>query len=224
MTKIFLLILFLFLVLSFPSLQFVAAQQGVYDPGGRGSRWLNIIGEYGFEREGPANPEVDLVDVIFAILNAVLSFLGIIFLVLVIYGGFVWMFSGGDETKITKARNIIANSVLGVIVILASVGITQLVFDTLNKAAEESGGEEFVLQNISVMDIIVGALNGILSLFGVFFLGLMIYGGYMWMFSGGEEQRLNKARKILVSAAIGAVIVLLSFAFTRWLFGAMGVL
>ena len=79
----------------------------------------------------PRNP----VEIIASIIGVFLSFLGIIFLVLVIYGGFVWMTSGGNEAKVLKAKKILERAVIGLIIIMASYGITVFVFNALKEAA-----------------------------------------------------------------------------------------
>lgn len=45
--------------------------------------------------------------------------LGIIFLVLAIYGGIVWMTAHGNEEQVTKARSIITQAVVGLLITFA---------------------------------------------------------------------------------------------------------
>jgi len=66
---------------------------------------------------------------------------------------------------------------------------------------------------------IVGAA---LSFLGVVFFILMIYGGYMWMFSMGNEQTAAKAKEIIIAAVIGLVIVLMAYAITAYISGTIG--
>lgn len=67
-----------------------------------------------------------------------LSFLGVIAVVLVMYAGFLWMTSGGDEEKINKAKQILKNAVIGLIIILSAWTITFFILksisDNLNPA------------------------------------------------------------------------------------------
>jgi len=51
-----------------------------------------------------------------------------------------------------------------------------------------------------------------LSLLGVIFLVLLIYGGYFWMTARGNEQQVEKAKNTITTALIGLVIVLLAYA------------
>ena len=61
-----------------------------------------------------------------------------------------------------------------------------------------------------------------LSFVGVIFLILMIYGGFMWMSSGGNDEQVKKAQQIIASAAIGLIIILSAYAITQYIGGALG--
>lgn len=61
-----------------------------------------------------------------------LSLVGVIFLVLVIYGGFLWMTAGGTEAQVKKAKDIITAAVIGVVLIAAAYAITNFVFQSLS--------------------------------------------------------------------------------------------
>lgn len=65
------------------------------------------------------------------IINWVLGLLGLIALCLIIYGGFIWMFSRGNEEEIGRAKEIIIGAVIGMVIILASYGIAAYVFNNL---------------------------------------------------------------------------------------------
>lgn len=65
--------------------------------------------------------------IIGVIIGVILSFLGVIFLLLIIYGGFLWMTAAGNEEKVTKAKKIIQNSIVGLIIVIAAYAITVFV-------------------------------------------------------------------------------------------------
>jgi len=73
-------------------------------------------------------------EIIGAIIGTFLSFLGIIFLCLIIYGGFIWMTSRGNEIKVLKAKKIITQAVVGLIIILSAYSITYFVFNAILQA------------------------------------------------------------------------------------------
>ncbi len=87
---------------------------------------LNEVG--GAVNLGSTDPKT----LIIAIINIALSFLSLAALSLIIYGGFVWMTSKGDNQKIDKAKNILKNAAIGLAIILASWGIVTFVISKLS--------------------------------------------------------------------------------------------
>lgn len=66
-------------------------------------------------------------EIIGALIGIALSFVGIIFLCLTIYGGFLWMTSGGNEIKVLKAKKTLRDSIIGLVIILSAYSITRFV-------------------------------------------------------------------------------------------------
>lgn len=62
------------------------------------------------------------------ILGAALSLIGVIFFALMVYGGFLWMTARGDTKQTGEAKEIIINSIIGIIIVAASYVITKYVF------------------------------------------------------------------------------------------------
>ena len=73
----------------------------------------------------------DLDETLGLLINVLLGLLGIIFLVLTIYAGFLWMTAGGDEKKVAKARGIIITAVIGLVILLSAYAISSFVLDQL---------------------------------------------------------------------------------------------
>ncbi len=61
-------------------------------------------------------------------------------------------------------------------------------------------------------------IGTLLSLIGVIFFGLMIYGGFMWMTARGNEEQAKKALDTIIAAVIGLVIILAAYAITNFVF------
>lgn len=80
----------------------------------------------------------DLREGIMAIINVLLGFLGIIAIVIILYGGFVWLTSGGNEDKVGSAKKIITAGVIGLVIIFVSYAIASFVIDQLISATGAS--------------------------------------------------------------------------------------
>jgi len=57
-----------------------------------------------------------------------------------------------------------------------------------------------------------------LSLIGVVFIILMVYGGYNWMTAAGEEEKVRKAKDTIWRAILGLTITIGSYAIWAWIY------
>lgn len=73
------------------------------------------------------------------IIQIILSFLGVITLVLVMYAGFLWMTSNGEEEKVSQAKKILSSSIIGLVIILSSWGIATYIINRLAGATGSLG-------------------------------------------------------------------------------------
>ncbi|MEK7084110.1 MAG: pilin [Patescibacteria group bacterium] len=78
----------------------------------------------------------DVIDIATAIINVALGLLGIIAVVIVLYGGFKWMTAGGNEDGVKDARKIIFAGIIGLGIILAAFAISKFTIAQLSKATE----------------------------------------------------------------------------------------
>lgn len=71
--------------------------------------------------------QTDIVAFAALVVQALLGLLGAIFVILIIYGGITWMTAMGAEDKVSKAKKIIINAVIGLIIVMISYSIAYLV-------------------------------------------------------------------------------------------------
>src|SRR5680860_1150612 len=97
--------------------------------------------DFGIE---PVNDVVNLASgdprtIVGRIINIALSFLGLIVLSLMIYAGFLWMTSGGDEEKVRKAKDILQSAVIGLVITLSAWAIATFIISRLWGATTGTG-------------------------------------------------------------------------------------
>ena len=68
---------------------------------------------------------------VFAIVNIILGFLGIVAIIIILIAGFRWMTSAGNEEKVTSARQMLIAGVIGLAIVLASWAIASFVLGSL---------------------------------------------------------------------------------------------
>ncbi len=77
------------------------------------------------------------------------------------------------------------------------------------------------LGTTDVRVIISRIIRAVLGVVGAIFLVMFVYGGVMWM-TAGESKRIDTAKKTLVNAVIGMVIVAFSYSMVSLIFNLAG--
>ena len=78
-------------------------------------------------------------------------------------------------------------------------------------------GYDINLGNANPLDIAVSIINWGLGILALIAVGIMIYGGFVWMFSRGEEDKIAKGKKVLINGLIGLVIILAAWGIATYL-------
>lgn len=76
---------------------------------------------------GNAGPE----ELVVSVINWVLGFLAIVAVIIIIYGGFIWMTAAGNEEKTEKARKLLIAALIGLLIILAAWGLATYAINNL---------------------------------------------------------------------------------------------
>ncbi|MBL7053811.1 hypothetical protein ISS06_01230 [Patescibacteria group bacterium] len=74
----------------------------------------------------------DLITVIGNVIKIVLSLMGMIAVIFLIVGGFMWMTSAGNEEKIKKAKGLMGASVIGIVIILIAYAAAKFIIIQLS--------------------------------------------------------------------------------------------
>lgn len=73
------------------------------------------------------------------LIRTALGFLGVICLLLVLWAGWLWMTAGGDDKAVGKAKTIMQNAVIGLVIILSAYAISSFIFEQLTAATNYAG-------------------------------------------------------------------------------------
>ena len=98
-----------------------------------------VSGENGL---GLSNQNSDPRQMAVNIVKYLMTFLGIIAVVIILLGGFKWMTAAGNEDKVAEAKKLIIAGCIGLVIILAAFIIVQFVMKVSNQAlnGEDIGG------------------------------------------------------------------------------------
>lgn len=111
----------------------VSLTQGIKNAFGSGSPLADVKTRTGYSDE-------DLGSMSGRIINTALTTVGIIFLLLMVYAGYLWMTARGEEAQITKALGIVKGTIIGLVLVLSAYAITVFVTKGLNPSSNAGGG------------------------------------------------------------------------------------
>ncbi|MBI4089320.1 MAG: hypothetical protein HY424_01275 [Candidatus Levybacteria bacterium] len=90
--------------------------------------WNEIIKGCVYDSGGKDVATLSCIPAIFSnMVNALLTFTGLIALAIFIFGGFKFIHSGGDPKKLEGARNNLIYGILGLLIVLLSFGIINII-------------------------------------------------------------------------------------------------
>jgi len=74
----------------------------------------------------------------------------------------------------------------------------------------------------SVKNVVTLIFNTIITISGVIFLIMLLIGGIQYLTGAGNEETTGKAKKMMIDAIVGLIIVLASWAIGVWILGRLG--
>ena len=79
-----------------------------------------------------------------------------------------------------------------------------------------------IVQTRTFGDLITTMVNYFIGFLGTLAVIAFVYAGVLWVISGGSEEQITKAKKIMTYAALGLVVVLLSYSAVRFITSSAG--
>jgi len=83
---------------------------------------------------GPAEGANQVPTIVGGLIDGVIGLLGLVFVILIVYAGYLYLTAGGEEKKVKKAKSMLSQGVIGMIIILSAYFIADLVLNQLTEA------------------------------------------------------------------------------------------
>jgi len=120
--------------------------------------------------------------------------------------------------NIKKGTSILLSSTLSLMLLLSTGSFfTASATDMFGEGDLTEIGTTTGLGTTSVQGITGNIIKSIIGLFGIVATAFIVYGGILWMTSGGEEEKVKKAKKLMISGIIGMIIIVSAYAITSYL-------
>lgn len=65
------------------------------------------------------------------IIQPILGLVGLVFFLMMLYAGVLWMTAGGNSDQVKKAKDIFVNGVIGVVIVAAAFALTEAIFNAI---------------------------------------------------------------------------------------------
>jgi len=98
-----------------------------------------VAGESGAQTSG----NVDLRLAVMVVVRYILGVVGIVFLIMIIYGGFTYLFSAGNEVAAARAIHIIQNAVIGLLIIFVAFSLSTFIINSLQRATTDGNSTTY---------------------------------------------------------------------------------
>lgn len=162
-------------------------------------------------------------------------------LLMFIWAGFVYAFSGGSPSRIEAGKTILKNTVVGLLIVFLAYFAVDTAIKALSgdfqkdgfigafgpwhsptleggciepyKPVPDAGGVSEASRRISNLFTIIANTLGIV-LMGISTI-MILYAAWLYATAGGEEDKVTTARRTLIYALVGVAVALLAFSLPR---------
>ncbi|MFH0891778.1 MAG: pilin [Candidatus Falkowbacteria bacterium] len=77
------------------------------------------------------------------------------------------------------------------------------------------------LGNEDPREIVARVINILLGFLGIIAVLIIILGGFRWMLSGGDSERADESRRMIVSGILGILLILAAFAIAQFILNSL---
>lgn len=123
-----------------------------------------------------------------------------------------------DTKKIIKQALVVLGLMVGTLMLISVVPTASAALitaqDNPGEIASATGGEG------SIRALVLKIVNYALAFLGIVAVLMLIYGGFSYLTAGGQQDKVDTGKKVILYAIVGIVIILLSFAIVNTVLGA----
>jgi len=82
-------------------------------------------------------------------------------------------------------------------------------------------GETTGLGTQDLQSSVASIIRAVLAFLGVVAVVIVLLGGFKWMTAGGNDDKVQEAKRLLIAGVIGLAIILTAYAITSFVIGAL---
>ncbi|MBI5466571.1 MAG: hypothetical protein HY974_04790, partial [Candidatus Kerfeldbacteria bacterium] len=176
--------------------------------------------------ENPLGTNIYFPEIWARLAGGLLFVTGTLALAVVIIGGYRILTAAGNAENFAQGKKMIVYAILGMFIAVGSYAILATAIGVLTGGAKPFGVAGGLVDPLNLSSDPQAAftfyggrlLRYALSALGAVSLLMAIYGGFTWLTSAGNEEKITTAKKTLTYAGIGLIIILTSYTFISFLY------
>lgn len=186
------------------------------------SIWSTLILRNASDRVGSSLGWEFWVNVLAPVVNVLQMLASFAFIIMAIWAFYVLATSGGDEEQAKKAKNTILYAVLGYVLIKIPYEIVKAFYG--KPWCEWTSGWFASMGTCDIKSVDlekwIGIIGKLFTFFNTFLsvicVILIVYAAWLVLISGGDEEKLKKAKSTILYIALGFILLVASHAIFRF--------
>ena len=147
------------------------------------------------------------------IITFIKYFIGGIAVLMLVRSGLRMITMGESEDKLALDKKNLIYSALGlVLIIVADTAISEVFYKVDLNRYPGVGGVDPQIDPTRGVNEIIGFTNLAVSIVGPIAVLALLAGGVMYITAGGEEEKMNTAKKLIITAGAGIILIYGAFA------------
>lgn len=135
----------------------------------------------------------------------------ILALIFIIIGAFLYITSAGNEGRMETAKKCILAAMVGLALGIAAPAFLKEIASILGWGTVPPE----VSTSLSLIQIATNVLNFLLTIIGILAIIMLIIGGIMYLTAAGDEDQIDRGKKIVKYSLIGITIALAALVLVR---------
>ncbi|MFC1623217.1 hypothetical protein ACFL2R_01935 [Patescibacteria group bacterium] len=149
------------------------------------------------------------------ILDYLQGIIVVISIIFIVIGAILYITSAGNESRMTLAKGAIVAAMIGLAIGIAAPSFLKEIANILGWGQDLGDAEDA----LSISEILLNLLNFLLGIVGVLGIIMLVSSGIMYLFSAGDQTRIDMAKNMTKWSIIGIVVALASMVIVRQIAG-----
>jgi hypothetical protein len=154
--------------------------------------------------------------ILLALIDDLLRIIGLLAVLYVIYAGIRYSMSQGSPDELAKSQNTILNALAGLAISLVAVRVVSFLGNQFSNTTGTQTAQGLDLRSlpnpagVANGDIVPTLLSVVFSIAGAIAFVYLVIGGFHYVNSQGDPQRIGKAKNTIMYALVGLIVVILA--------------